>query len=384
MQGILTEFLTVKSDPYNRAREWQVTHQGRVIAHLLPDVPEEIIHAAGALPLAVLGLDRNVSLADSHIPSFICPFIRNSFEIALQGELDFIDGMVIPYVCDSTRAFSHVWEAKFPDLFNHVLWLPKKCDGDSAKRFLLSEFLRLKEKMEVFSGRKITDSDLYQSIRLFNENRRLLRQLFALRKKGRVPISYADHLTVVKASMMMAKEHHNTLLSRLLKCLKGGGQPDGNEEPVRVFLFGILGEPHAVVSLFDELGMNVADDHLYDGTRYFLQDVDEAIDPIEGLVNRHLSKDPLSGFHYPRDTWTEYLQKRIKENQIEGLVYFPPKYCEPLEFDYPLITELLLEMDVPILFLETDLQSGSLGQVKTRLEAFAEILRGRKDESLRS
>ena len=122
LQGILTEFLTVKSDPYSRAREWQVTHQGRVIAHLLPDVPEEIIHAAGALPLAVLGLDRNVSLADSHIPSFICPFIRNSFEIALHGELDFIDGMVIPYVCDSTRAFSHVWEAKFPDLFNHILW----------------------------------------------------------------------------------------------------------------------------------------------------------------------------------------------------------------------------------------------------------------------
>ena len=88
--------------------------------------------------MAILGLDRSVSLSDSHIPSFICSPIRNAFEIALDGGLDFIDGMVIPYVCDSTRAFSQVWEANFPDLFNHTLWLPKFISAGLADTLLLS------------------------------------------------------------------------------------------------------------------------------------------------------------------------------------------------------------------------------------------------------
>lgn len=380
-QQLLIDFLAVRTDPYRQAREWKASHQGKVIAYLFPDVPEEILHASGSLPMAILGLDRSVSLSDSHIPSFICSPIRNAFEIALDGGLDFIDGMVIPYVCDSTRAFSQVWEANFPDLFNHTLWLPKRCDVDSAKRFLLSEFHRLKERLGDSCGREITNQHLARSIGIYNQNRKLLRQLFSLRRERRISIPYADCLAIVKSSMVMAKEDHNTRLLRLLTRLRGPGERHFEEAPVRVFLFGTLGEPDSILSLFDEVGIDVVDDHLYNGTRYFLQDVAKTIDPIEGLVNRHLSKDPLSGFHYPQGTWRQYFTKRVRENHVEGLIYFAPKYCDPLEFDYPLVKTLLGEMDIPVLFLETDLQSGSLGQARTRIEAFAEMLRERKDEA---
>ncbi|MBW2122194.1 MAG: 2-hydroxyacyl-CoA dehydratase [Deltaproteobacteria bacterium] len=381
-QQILAELVATQTDPHTRARQWKSANQGTVIAHLLPDVPEEIIHASGALPLAVTGVDRGTSLAESHIPSFVCSLLRNPLEMALRRELEFIDGMVIPYVCDSARAFSQVWEANFPDLFNHTLWLPKKVSGDSAKQFLFSEFMRLKKRLEVFLGREITDQSLRHAIGVYNQNRRLLRRLFALRKKGRIPLPYADYLSVVKASMTMPREDHNTLLARLLEGLKEECRPCEKEESVRVFLLGSLGEPHSVLTLFDELGMDVVDDHFYDGTRCFLQDVDEAVDPMEGLVSRQLSKAPLSGFHYQDDRWRQYLLDRVRDGQIEGVVYFPLMYCDPMEFDYPLIKGLLGEMGIPVLFLETDFHSGSLGQVRTRLEAFAEMLREKKDESL--
>jgi benzoyl-CoA reductase subunit C len=383
-EQILNEFLTCHTAPLDKARTWHMRHKGKVIAHLLPDVPEEIIHAAGALPLALTGRDQKTSLADSQIPSFICPLLRNPFEMALRGELDFIDGMVIPYVCDSTRAFSHVWEAKFPDLFNHVLWLPKKCDGVSAKAFLFSEFSRLKERLEVFVGREITAHDLRQSIGVYNQNRKLLREVYRLREKGQIPITYANFLAVVKASMIMAKTDHNALLSALVDDLREQHEPRGKEAPVRVSLFGTVGEPYPVLSLFDQIGLNVVDDSLYNGTRYFLQDVDPSAAPMEGLVNRHLSKDPLSVFHTPRDRWRAYLRRRITENQIEGVIYFPSTYCDPLEFDYPFFKELIGETEIPVLLLETDLQSGSLEQMRTRLEAFAEMVRERKDDTHRS
>ena len=129
-------------------REWKSRMRSKVIAHLLPDVPEEIIHAAGCLPMAIMDRRSGTPHADSILPTFICAVIKQPFEMALDGELDLIDGMVIPYICDSTRAFSQVWEARFPDLFNHTLWLPKKHEGRSSKVFLVEEFLRLKERLQ--------------------------------------------------------------------------------------------------------------------------------------------------------------------------------------------------------------------------------------------
>ena len=117
--------LGMQVDPYGYAREWKRAHGEKVIAHLPPDVPEEIIHASGALPFAVMETDLKISLAHVHLPSFTCSLLKGTLETALQNNLDFIDGMVIPYVCDSNSAFSQVWEANLPGLFNHTLWLPK-------------------------------------------------------------------------------------------------------------------------------------------------------------------------------------------------------------------------------------------------------------------
>lgn len=315
-------------------------------------------------------------MSDSCIPSFACSHIRAPLEMALQKELDFIDGMVIPYVCDPTRALSHVWEVNFPDLFNHTLWLPKKLDGNPAKRFLSLEFLRMRERLEAFCGREITDSDLRQSIAIYNRNRELLRELLSMMKQGR--IRYADHMAIVKASMMMPKEQNNTLLVKLLQELKQQSEPGGEKESVRISLFGLFCESHSILRHFRESGMQVVDDNFLHGTRYFSHDVDENIDPMEGLVDRHFAKAYLSCFHYSGDEWRKHLIKGIKDSQIEGLICLTPSYCDPLGFDYPVIRQLLQELDIPVLFLEMEFSSG---QLRTRIQAFAEILKERKNDS---
>jgi benzoyl-CoA reductase subunit C len=377
MKGILdvARGLGEKPDPLVHAREWKKRHGEKVIAYLLPDVPEEIIHAAGFLPLPIIGGDLKTSKSHHNLPQFTCSVIRRPLEMTVSGMLDFIDGMIIPYVCDSTRAFSHVWESIFPHLFSHTLWLPKKCEGESVRGFLLQEFLRFKERLEDLGGREITTPALKKSIAIYNLRRRLLKKLFDSVKNGQIQISYADFLGIVQTAMVMPEEEGNTILEGLVKESNDPpGVNHGNQRP-RVFLLGTLCESNAILEGVDEVGLQVIGDNLYNGTRWFSQCVDETADPIKGLVDRHFSKDPLSAYHYSGNQLRTYLTKKMRDNTIDGIIYRVPKYCDPSEFDYPLLKGLLQEMGIPHLFVETDPFSDSESQIRTRLEAFAEILR---------
>ena len=381
-EKLLALFFDVKCDPYAKARQWKKARKGKkIIAHLLPDVPEEIIYASGSLPMPVLGADRARDLSHVHLPSFTCALIREPLEMALNNELEFMDGMIIPYVCDSTRAFSQIWELNFPKLFNYTFWIPKKSDGVTTKKFLLHEMLRLKKSLEVFLGHEITDTDLRQSIRIYNHNRKLLRELHQMKGQPRSTITNSEYTAIMAASMLMPKEESSQTLQMLLEYFKTTDrcyEESTEKKRVRVFLFGSLCESSLFFKYIDQAGIDVVDDNLYNGTRYFLVDVDEGADPMESLVNRHFSKDPMSCFHYPRTQWERYIRERVKKSEIEGVLFLNLKYCEPMEFDYPLIKEVLQKLDVPILFLETEFSSGSMAQMQTRLEAFAEMLRVRK------
>ena len=381
-EKLIAPFFDVRCDPYAKVRQWKDAHKGKkIIAHLLPDVPEEIIYASGAFPIPVLATDRARDISHVHLPSFTCELIREPLEMALNNELEFMDGMIIPYVCDSTRAFSQVWELNFPGLFNYTFWIPKRPDGVTRKRFLLHEMVRLKNNLEVFLEHEIADTDLRQSIRIYNLNRKLLRQLHQMKVRSHSTINNSDYRAIMTASMLMPKEQSNQMLQMLLENLRTTTrcyEERTEKKHVRVFLFGSLCESSLFFEYIDKAGIDVVDDNLYNGTRYFLVDVDEGADPMESLVNRHFAKDPMSCFHFPRTQWERHIRERVEKSEIEGFLFINLKYCEPMEFDYPLIKEVLQELDVPSLFLEVEFSSGSLAQIQTRLEAFAEMLRVRK------
>jgi len=351
--------------------EWP---RGNVIAHLLPDVPEEIIHAAGFVPLPVLSSDHRFSISEGHLPSFLCPLVKGPFEMALNKSLDFIKGMAIPYVCDSTRAFSQVWESYHPHLFNHTLWLPKKCDPRSVRPFLIAEFNRLKQGLERLSGRQINDDRLRQSIALYNLNRGFLRKLFQLARAPNSPVTYSGFLSLVKTTMMLPREKGNEALAGLLEMIRT--QTCTRKERSKVFLFGMLCDSSKFLDMVAQAGLQVVDDNLYNGTRHFLQDASESIDPIEALVDRHLSKDPLGVYLFSREQWSDYLLKRMGQRGVQGVIYLYPRYCDPMEFDFPFLRGELHSMGIPVLSLELDFPSISEAQMRTRLEAFSEMLKG--------
>ena len=131
-------FTDMENNPWQEVRKHKSVNNGTVIGHLLPDVPEEILHAAGAFPVAIEGASSRVSLSQAHIPGYTCSHVMGTLDMGLSGELDFLDGLVIPYVCDSTRNLSHLWKRLFPNKPSELLRIPKRLEFDGARDYLIT------------------------------------------------------------------------------------------------------------------------------------------------------------------------------------------------------------------------------------------------------
>jgi bcr-type benzoyl-CoA reductase subunit C len=347
----------------------------RVLGTFLSDVPEEIIHAAGLLPFALLGGNKTQSSLAT-IPSFACSLIISTINEALLNRLDFLDGIVVPHYCDSSRPLLHIWQNNFPNHFSDLLRLPMKLDSEAAKAYLVGELERFKEALERAFGVSVSDEVLSRSINTYNGNRRYLRTIKTRRLEDPDFMTNYDFFSLIKSSMMSLKDEHNTILKNILDIDKESSAQDSHRKAIRrVFVSGILAEPLEIFKWMDELGITVADDDLAVGTRYFSYDVNEEGDPLDALAESYFHRIP-SALVQGSEGRASYLLRRVRENDLKGVVFVQLKFCDPLVYDYPNMKKTIDREGIPSLFIETDLQTLTTGQIKTRLQAFAEILEG--------
>ena len=154
---------------------------GKVLGHFQVYFPEEIAHAAGMLPVKVRGASIEARQAEARFGSYLCSIIKTSLELSLSGRVP-LDMFVSHPICDVARNLAAVWgrNFKYPC---QILYLPQNANSKHAASYLRGEYDRLKRDIETSVGRKVTDDDLRSSIAVFNENRRLLRHLYALKRE---------------------------------------------------------------------------------------------------------------------------------------------------------------------------------------------------------
>ncbi|PJB38779.1 MAG: benzoyl-CoA reductase, partial [Deltaproteobacteria bacterium CG_4_9_14_3_um_filter_44_9] len=218
---------------------------------------------------------------------------------------------------------------------------------------------------------------LNNSIEIYNKNRSLLKRIYELRKKRPGTIKAREMLAIVHSSMLMDKEEHNSLLESLLPELEGRKEPTGDK--IRVVLSGGLCQtPHtAILDLIEETGMVVVDDDIYIGSRYFANDVTLGDNPMESLADRYMKKTPPDPTMGDWNTlWTDYMVDKVKENSAKGMVSLLIKYCPPHLCYYPDIRRRFDKEGIPEVLLEVEHEIVSLEQVRTRLQAFIEVIKG--------
>jgi benzoyl-CoA reductase subunit C len=364
----------VAADSSSYLKTWKAQTGRKILGYFCTNTPEEMIQAAGLLPVRILSSRDTISLASRHLQSYSCSLVQSSLESALRGELSFLDGTVFPHTCDSIQRLSDIWAENLRFSFHWDLVLPVKLHTESARSYLISELGRFRKGLEDFVGRQIQDDDLRRAISLFNENRSSLRQISRTQAENPARISPSDFHALIKTGTFMAKEDHNPLLKKFLSGL-GNGQPPA-AGGVRLFLAGSVCDQPPVYRLIESCGASLVGDDLCTGWRYFAEDVSWEGDPIAALAERLIRKVPCPCKFNPEIDRAERFLQRVKESRTQGVIFLLLKFCDPHAFDYPYLKEKLDREKIPSLLLEIEPGGLSLGAMETRLRAFVETLEG--------
>lgn len=371
----LDYFNSVTANPGREAIQWKKEVGGKVFGFMLPDVPEELIHAAGFLPFGIYGGDKNISLSDAHLQFWICTYCRSSFALALGGELDFLDGLMIPHKCDTTRMMMGIWEHNKPLSYMESFRPPRQIERSSARTYLMGELKRLKAKLEEYSGKEITTDVLQRSIKLYNSNRALLRKLFEMHREAPSLLSNRELYNIVKASMIIPREKLNTMLTQLINELTPQ-LAKTDKQKIKIFISGTFLEPLEIADYIEESGGVIVGDDLKNGSRYFYADVPEEGDLLENLLSRQLNAMPSASFDNTNNLRSEFLLNEVRTKKADGILLLHLKYCEPENYDYFDMKNAMEGAGIPVLKFETEFGETSLGQLRTRVQAFVEMLSG--------
>ena len=339
-------------------------------------IPEEIIHAAGILPFRIThGLDSSSS--NEYISPNICPMIRSFFGSEKEGEFNFLDGLIGIHSCVPFRRLFDLWandkDSKLK--FSHILNLPHKKEPRHVLEYFKNEITKLKIKIEEFIGKSITEESLKKSIKVYNENRHLLRKIYEYKKKTECKLTGSETLGIIGSSTVMLKEENNKLLNQVIDLLNSRQEI---YEGKRVLISGSTLDKPDLFQLIENSGGVVAADDLCIGTRYFFDQIDESIsDPIEAIAKRYLELIPCSRMFDFHEERIDHAVKLITDYDIQGLIYVVLKYCDDFMIDYPLYKEKMDELGIPILYLEREYILDNVEALRTRIEAFIELIGGK-------
>ena len=375
VKTIVDECLEMWKDPYPQMARLREEGE-RLVGVLCSYAPEEVLHAAGLTPVRLMGAMRSLTHADAHLQVYCCSLARTDLDMALAGELDFLEGAVFVQTCDTMMRLSDIWRrnAAFP--YHGDLVLPIRMGEEVSLPFLVEEVKRFRRGVEEFTGQEIWDDALVESIHVYNRNRRLADRLYRARASSPAALDGLSAMSCLVAGFWMRREKHNELLHEVLEGIEDAGEATGGEK-VPLLVSGSVCTTPDLYELLLELGADVVDDDLCCGHRYFDAYVDESAPPEEALAKRMWERVNCPAKHQCMEDRFERLVRQVRDSGAKGVVFYLQSFCEPHLFDIPYLRQRLQEeLEVRSLVLESELQSFSRGQLRTRLQAFIETISG--------
>ncbi|MCK4235718.1 MAG: 2-hydroxyacyl-CoA dehydratase, partial [Candidatus Krumholzibacteria bacterium] len=311
------------------AKEWKKKTGGKVIGYFCTYVPEEMLYAAGVLPVRILGSHEPQDLTEPHIFGMYCPFCRDCLAQGLKGRYDYLDGLMIAQSCLHVRQAYTSWDLHIPMGYSYYLPMPNHVQSPRALPFLAGELEDFKKSLEDWLGKEITDADLDKGINTMNRNRSLLRDLYELRKQDEPPLSGLDAMYAVVSSQMTDKNEHSRILEDTIKNLESEkpGMPAGN----RLMIIGSENDDTEFIGMVESVGATlVADDHCT-GSRYFWGDVEPGQDRLKAIAERYVNRVPCPSKDWPIRKRLPYILQLAKDYRVEGAIIIQQKFCDPHE-----------------------------------------------------
>ena len=346
------------------------------IGHFPVYFPEEIAHSAGLLPVGILGGGNKLELkhADAHMGSFVCSICRSTTEMGLNGALANLSGFVTHPICDAAKHLGGIWARNFPEQLAQILYLPQNANTPGAVRYVAAEYQRLRAEMEKKAGRTADDESLRASIRAYNRNRRLLRELYAIRRDEPWKLSCTESYLLLRARTRISCEEHTALLESAIAGIRARNR-QAQDKPRVVFVGGFCEQPPLEMLEAIDDNCYVVDDDLLIGLRWLTEDVPETGDPVWALAESFIERSAASPVqHDERKSKEGYLMDMIASSKADAAIVTAAKFCEPGLDEQVAWSKHLDQVGVQYLVLEFEEKMTSFEQMAMQLETFAESL----------
>ena len=371
VEAILSQLKDIAANP-KKAMDDYKAETGKGAVGIMPIyAPEEMVHATGYLPMGIWGVQgKTISKARTYLPPFACSIMQQVMELQCEGAYDDLAAVLFSVPCDTLKCLSQKWKGTSPVIvFTH----PQNRGLEAANKFLVKEYELVKAQLEHYLGVTITNAALERSIAIYNENRQVMREFVKVAADYPQVIDAVSRHAVFKARQFMLKEKHTELVKELIAEVKA--MPVQPWTGKKVIVAGILLEPNELLDIFNEFGLAIVDDDLAQESRQIRVDV---LDGEEGPLYRMAKAwQQMYGCSVATDTKKgrgKMLMNKMAQTGADAVIIAQMKFCDPEEWDYPVMYREFEERGVKNLMIEVDQEVTSFEQVKTRLQSFVEMM----------
>ena len=365
---------------FGAVKAWKAAAPDRkAIGYMPVYVPRELIHAAGMLPVGILGGGDSLEViqGDAYYQSYICRIPRSTIELGLTGRLDCLDGMLFPSICDVIRNLSGMWQILFKDKYVKYFDVPQNYQDEVGGNFYREEMQALREDLGRLRGAAVSDAELNASIAVYNDNRAAVRELYAYRaaKPWQAPTS--EVYLVLRAGMVLPPEEHTQLVRDYIAATDAVPRP--RRDNARVVVNGSFCEqpPLGLIKSIEMSGCYVVDDDFMLVTRWLLDDVPADGDPLAELAKAflHRSASTAAKYETTREEKGVFLLKQVQTRGAEGVIFAAPSFCDPALLERPMLQDVLGKRGVPYTAFKYAENTGQMAPIREQAGTFADSIK---------
>ena len=361
----------------------------KVVGYFCPHVPEELILAGGMVPLRLAfgGELKPASSGEEYLKPYSCPYARSCLGYRIEGKNEFynlVDALCVAQTCENLKLVGSYWESYFKvPVFR--LGLTHTHDAFRSRPHALEYFKReiesLRRKLGDFGGKPIKDNDIRRAIALCNKIREKLHVLYEYPAGRTTPIDWNEVFSITQAGYLIDRpEYLNelTAIEKKLAAAKTAGT--GDDRPRLMIVGSIIGAGDTkLLEIIKTAGGNIVADAVCTGSMLARKSVTVfgiMGSPIEALAERYLYNVPCPCMT-DLDKRLNRMLKIARDYRVAGMVYYSLKYCDTWRSEFQFIKDQLYnELSIPSLLIESDYSPSDVGTIRTKVEAFVEMLGG--------
>jgi benzoyl-CoA reductase subunit C len=367
---------------FSHAKKWKSERTDRILVGYLPIyIPREIIHAANGLPIGLMGAGdrKQIIKGDSYYQSYICHLPRGIIEMALDTNLQNIDGFIFPAICDCVRNLSGMFKLSHKGNFQRYFDYPQNFNPTTGGTFYRQEMEKLIEDMFKVNGVKVSNEKLNHAIRLYNTNRRLIEEIYSIRQEFPWRLSAVETYYILRAGITIPVEEHNEMLAKVVKMISVEKDDRISLDNIRVVVTGSFCEqpPIGLIKSIEMAGCYIIDDDFMLGSRWIQGDIKEdSKDPLEALTDAYLNQSTFSSAYYDvGNPKGGRLVKLVKERNADGVIFCAASFCDPALLDRPQMQKACDDAGVPHINFQFHENTGQFKVIKEQAGTFSDSIK---------